>query len=423
MRSKAKISQASRQCPRALLGRRAADAKSTPAILFILPWNPDRIGGVNEVVINLFKWFGTLSNFRPILLVNAYPFRRIARTWTRTIGPIDQFYLPAPLESDARIRSMISFGFRLPSTLIHLTNYLRRMNVCAINVHYPSLSVATVLLARRIVGRNIRVVLSFHGSDLAALRGAGFVQRGLWRLVIANCDAIIACSRALGRDIEKTFPRIGAKLHVVHNGVDGAGCRDMAQSANLPEELRGRPFIASVGTFEEKKCHDVLIHGFRELAPEFPHLRLALAGRSGPTLTMTQTLLTEAELQDRVFVYPDLPHDQTLALIAGARLFILPSRIEPFGIVILEAASLGTPVVATRVGGIPEILEDEYSGLLVPPDSPTALSRAIRMLLRNPDVAETYGSNLRSIADSGFSWRQAANRYATVLNVPRPDRV
>jgi glycosyltransferase involved in cell wall biosynthesis len=417
------VSQDSRQCRGSLLVRRAANEKSTPAILFILPWRPDSVGGVTEVVINLYKWFGTRSSFRPTLLVNAYPFRRIARAWSRTIGPIDLFYLPTPVESDAHIRSMISFGFRLPSTLNRLANYFRRMNVCAINVHYPSLSVAAVLLARRIVGRNIRVVLSFHGSDVAALRGISSIQRGLWRLVIGSCDAIIACSRALGHEIEKTFPGIGAKLHVVHNGVDGTGCRDMAQSANLPEELRGRPFIASVGTFEEKKGHDVLIHSFRELAPEFPDLRLVLAGRSGSTLTMTQTLLIEAGLQDRIFVYPDRPHDQTLALIAGARLFVLPSRIEPFGIVILEAASLGTPVVATRVGGIPEIVEDEYSGLLVPPDSPADLSRGIRMLLRNPGIAETYASNLRSVVDSGFSWRHAANRYAAVLNVPRPDCV
>jgi glycogen(starch) synthase len=112
-----------------------------------------------------------------------------------------------------------------------------------------------------------------------------------------------------------------------------------------------------------------------------------------------------------------LPHEQTLAAIAGAELLVLPSRREPFGIVLLEAGSLGVPVVASRVGGIPEIVEDDASGRLVAPDDAGALARAIGELLGDRAEAQRLAANLRRAAETRFTWRRAADRYAAILGL------
>jgi starch synthase len=121
-------------------------------------------------------------------------------------------------------------------------------------------------------------------------------------------------------------------------------------------------------------------------------------------------------------IFPDCSHADTLATIAAAELFVLPSRQEPFGIVLLEAASLGTPVVASRVGGIPEIVEDGRTGVLVPPEDPGVLAAAIHALLRDPDRARRHAAALRDVAESRFTWHQAAESYVALFRPVRRGR-
>jgi glycosyltransferase involved in cell wall biosynthesis len=96
-------------------------------------------------------------------------------------------------------------------------------------------------------------------------------------------------------------------------------------------------------------------------------------------------------------------------------LLVHPSRREPFGIVILEAASLGVPVITTRVGGIPEIVEDGRCGWLVPPDDPDALAVAIGEALAEPELARRRAAALAADIDARFSWRVAAAAYAALF--------
>ncbi len=390
-----------------------------PTALLVLPWNPDEIGGVSEVVVNLHRLLSAMPRFRPRLLVDAYPYRNFRRDIAGTIGRVDLFHVPAVPGRGKGIYHFAAFAGRLPLALYRLVTYLRRENVRAINIHYPTIGAASLLLARSLADSNVPVVLSFHGSDLKAVHEAGPLHRRIWTGIIARCDAVVACSRALADEIAHCFPDVGRKLHVVHNGVDGAACREAHASAALPSELRDRRFIACVATFEEKKGQDVLLAGFRTVARAVPALCLALVGRSGPTLDSLRAAAADEALDGRVFLFPDHDHAGTLAVMAAADLLVLPSRQEPFGIVILEAASLGIPVVASRVGGIPEIIEDRRSGILVPPDDVAALRDAILAMLRDPGLARRYAARLRAAAEARFTWRQATERYLALFSLVR----
>jgi glycosyltransferase involved in cell wall biosynthesis len=385
-----------------------------PTALLVLPWNPDHVGGVSEVVINLHRQIAARGSLRPRLLVDTYGCHDFAAVATRALGEADAFYLPAPAAPGKGPRHFLAFLWHLPRAVLRLARYLRQENVCAVNFHFPSLSVMTVLLARRFAGRPVRIVLSFHGSDLQSAAGCGVLQRRLWRLSVAACDAVVACSHAFGGDVGRHFPGLGDRLHVIHNGVDAAACRAATGSTRLPPELQHRPFIACVATFEEKKGQDILLQSFARIAAAFPEIGLAMAGASGATLANLREQAAAMPCRDRIFFYVGLPHEQALTLIAGARLLVLPSRQEPFGIVVLEAASLGVPVVASRVGGLPEIVDDGRSGVLVSPDNVDKLERAIAALLRDPALAASHADNLRRVAEARFPWRLAADRYAAL---------
>jgi glycosyltransferase involved in cell wall biosynthesis len=114
----------------------------------------------------------------------------------------------------------------------------------------------------------------------------------------------------------------------------------------------------------------------------------------------------------------DLPHGQTLALMGAAAAFVLPSRIESFAIVLLEAGALGTPVIATEICGVGELIEDGVHGALVPPEDPEALAAKILDLHRTPDRLRALGEGLRDHVARDFRWSTAARRYVELATEP-----
>jgi starch synthase len=110
-----------------------------------------------------------------------------------------------------------------------------------------------------------------------------------------------------------------------------------------------------------------------------------------------------------VFWIPEmLPRPSVIQLLTHALAFVCPSVYEPLGIVNLEAMACGTAVVASRVGGIPEVVDDGVTGLLVPPDDPAALAGALNALVRDPGRADAYGRAGRERAVAEFSWPTVA---------------
>jgi len=201
----------------------------------------------------------------------------------------------------------------------------------------------------------------------------------------------------------------------IHNGVDTTRlAAEIAGHAPLPDIPRGA-YVINVGTFESKKGQDVLVRAFAQLRERRPDLSLVLVGRSGPQLQELRELIDSLGLRDWVDLRLNLPHDQTLSLIRAARVFALSSRQEPFGIVLLEAAYFTVPVVATRVGGVPEVVADGISGLLVPADDAAALANALGRVLDDESLASRLAHNARERTLTEFTWRDAFVRYRSLM--------
>ena len=196
-----------------------------------------------------------------------------------------------------------------------------------------------------------------------------------------------------------------------------AGPATAAGDGDPPGKLPAE-YVFCAATFETKKGQDVLIAAFARVAADFPALHLVLAGRSDGTLPGLRAQAAREGLTGRVHFHADVPHARVGTLFARARLFCLPSRDEPFGIVLLEAGACRLPVVASRVGGVPEVITDGEHGLLVPPDDPAALAHALKTLLADPQMGGRLAAALHERVRTRFSWRRAVDEYLRLAGLP-----
>jgi alpha-maltose-1-phosphate synthase len=251
------------------------------------------------------------------------------------------------------------------------------------------------------------------------------------RTAYLAADAVIAVSHGMRADVLDAYPDLDpARVHVVGNGVDAEAYRPVHD----PETVRtlgvdpDRPYALFVGRITRQKGVVHLLEAAGQLPPEAG--LVLCAGAADTPAERQQVADAVAELQSRrdgvVWIEAMLPREQLVPLITGATVFVVPSVYEPLGIVNLEAAACGTAVVASDVGGIPEVVDDGRTGLLVHYDPADAASfardLAARMaeLLADPERAATMGAAGRERVLAEFGWsaiaQQTVGVYSAVLD-------
>jgi glycosyltransferase involved in cell wall biosynthesis len=186
-------------------------------------------------------------------------------------------------------------------------------------------------------------------------------------------------------------------------------------------ELPG-PFVLFVGRLASNKGLLRLTDAFADLAREDPASHLVLVGEDGGMRAAVEARVRSLGLERSVHLLGHIDDERLVAAAyREARLTVLPSDYEAFGLVLLESLARGTPVVATRVGGIPEVVEDGRAGLLVTPGSVPDLSRALRTLWTDRDLARRLGDYGRTEVVPRFTWEALADRLDALYRevVPR----
>jgi glycosyltransferase involved in cell wall biosynthesis len=389
-----------------------------PGFLFVLPWSITVLGGVNEVVKNLYRKVQENGEFEAAILENAWEPERISPLKDWVVLPIK---LRGPWEGPTKWKVPLAFLIYLPSNLVRLTKLCREYKVRVFNPHFPNLSCLHFLFLRWFGLFRGAIILSFHGSDVRALRASRGFEKFLWRFALSRVDHIIACSNELASRVVGFAPRVKDRITVIWNGIDPMAMRNEGlTNGSLPLAFRQCRFILCVANFVDPKAHDVLIEAYRRVIALRPDCNLVLIGRPGPTSQAICGLISSYRMQDRVLIVESVPHSEIATWMAAAELFVLPSRSESFPMVILEAGFCGKAVVATAVGGIPEILTDGVTGRLVPPEDPNALSRVIVEMLDNPSERLHLGLSLQEHVKTKFTWQRAYERYAQVYREIRP---
>lgn len=178
-------------------------------------------------------------------------------------------------------------------------------------------------------------------------------------------------------------PSEWSKLHVVHCGVDPLQFADRTPRSPLTREPNAPIEILCVARLTEVKAHAILLRAVAELVQGGHDPRLTLAG-DGPLRAELETLTTDLRLTNRVRFLGNVGQDVIGSLYANADVFALPSFAEGVPVVLMEAMASGCPVVATRIAGIPELIEHGVTGMLVTPGRPDLLADAILRLLASP---------------------------------------
>ena len=253
------------------------------------------------------------------------------------------------------------------------------------------------------------------------------------KTALEAADAIIAVSRQMRRDVLRCYPDIDPeRVLVVHNGIDTEAYRPVSDTETLirygidPD----RPVVVFVGRITRQKGIVHLLRAAHHI-PATAQLVLCAAAPDTREIAREFEELT-AELRsirgDVFWIDEMLPRQELVEVVSAATVFVCPSIYEPFGLVNVEAMACETAVVATSTGGIPEIVVEGETGLLVPlgetdpvtgePDNPEAfalaLARAVNRLLQDPELARRMGRAGRMLAVERFSWTAAAGKTVEV---------
>lgn len=227
------------------------------------------------------------------------------------------------------------------------------------------------------------VVSTVHSSRVRSPE-----DRQRLRELTPEMDRLIAVSQAILRKIDDEG-RSGAPISLIYNGVDLQRYAHQEPCCTLPEEYgfpAGTPIVGVVARLEPEKGHPTLLSAWPTVLAAVPEARLLIVGE-GSQREVLERQAAGLGVADRVIFTgrrEDIP-----AVTAALDVAVLPSYREAQGLTVLEAMALARPVIASRVGGIPEMIDDGRTGLLVPAHDPSALAEAIIRLLRNHPLADT----------------------------------
>jgi alpha-maltose-1-phosphate synthase len=237
------------------------------------------------------------------------------------------------------------------------------------------------------------------------------------KVSIEGAAAVIAVSEGMRADVLSNYPAVDpARVHVVYNGIDAEQyapdpATDVLERYGVDTS---KPSVVFVGRITRQKGVPVLLRAAAHLDPEV-QLVLCAGAPDTPELGAEVAGLVEELRKTRagvIWLSGMLSKREVIQLLSHSTLFACPSVYEPLGIVNLEAMACGTAVVASKVGGIPEVVADGETGLLVPPDDPDALAESINALTRDRDRAKAMGVAGRERAQSQFDWGKIAQQTA-----------
>ena len=361
-----------------------------PRYVIFLPWSPVHGGGVNNVVKGLAE--ACRPYYDPVIVVTS------SKRPDDYAG--DWLFLPY-----LNPRKPLGFLVRLVPLMFRLRRILK--GAVAANPHFGGLECIPLLWLRR-MRLGPPVILSVHGADVSELQATKGRERKLCQWMFGAADLVVGCSGDLTRRLREFCPQ--ANTVAIWNA-----------ASSPPEVSRARPieqaYILCVAAFVPKKAHEVLLAAFARIRRDRPDLVLVMIGSDGPTRTAIEGQARDAGLDPSVRILLDQPHDEVWRWMHHAECFVLPSRQEPFGIVLLEAGKSLVPVVATRVGGIPEFLTDGQDGLLCDPDNPDQLASAVVSTLDDRVATEARVQAFYRKA-CGFTWSTAFEAYRSAAHLP-----
>ncbi|OIN93770.1 hypothetical protein CO015_02795 [candidate division WWE3 bacterium CG_4_8_14_3_um_filter_42_11] len=336
-------------------------------------------GGAEVMLYNLIKCLDR-KRFKPHLLV----------IYNKNGDPNFFDSLNIPILKIYRRPKTLGIGLLIKTVL-----FIRKINPTIVHTHLfggDTWGRIAAILAKVPV-----IITTEHSTNLKETR----LQRVIKKILSQKTKRITAISQSVKEFSVKMDSIFQDRLRVIPNGVD--------TQFYSPSKRKLFPrYIISIGRLVEEKGFDVLIGAFEKAQTRHSEIKLYIVGE-GPSDQNLKQLVKDRNLSQSVSFLGY--RDEVKKLLGGAEIYVQTSKVEGLGISILEAMATGLPVIATQVGGIPEVIRNQYNGILIEPNNTEDLSQAINMLLENRPFAQRIGRTARKTVVEKYSLKTMVSRY------------
>ncbi len=381
---------------------------------FLMGWPVDSPGGVTCVVRNLLGEALRAGRFSPVA-VEVFGQAEGEKQGSSHAWPLVRLGTISTWNSERPWRSVAAFCLKAPFIAWRLWSFCRRYSITVLNPHFAGIDDLPLWFVRKTGIFKGKLILSFHGLDVNTLTSSRGLERFLGKMLLRGADFLVACSSGLRDEIIRFVPECEARTLSIPNGINAAAFLALSTGTfELPERFNGRTILLSVGNYESKKGHDLLLKAFAKLTGVRTDVGLVIAGHgdSGPMARLAAELGVAAD----VLLLEAVPPAQVAALMNRADIFVLASRWEPFGLVLLEAAAAELPVVSSATAGAAELLADGETGRVVPIGDADAMAGAIHTLIANPEAARRMAHRFHENVLANFTWDKAYQAYADIAS-------
>ena len=324
-------------------------------------------------------------------------------------GPaVHLYYLQSKLKLVGVTSEVFDFSkfknFKVFCRFFAISRHLKTSNVLIFNSPPTGLLFLIFCLGKMLRKKTVYIC---HGGVFFEVKGLmGKAVRAILLFQLRNgiIDCTVFPSNWLAKFVNQY--KIKSKVTVIHNSIDVQEI-----DSHPPEKMATKNNILFVGRLAKIKGIAELVDAFSLLKDSGCNLYII-----GPNEDLSQNQIDKIQNVLGVHLCGKMKHETILSLMKGADIVVVPSLMENFSLVVLEAMACGKPVVATNVGGIPEIIESNYNGILIPPKDSDALAKAISFLIRNPTQARRLGEAAERTIKEHFTSDIMIQKYSKVID-------
>lgn len=379
-------------------------------ILLVTPFFTPQTGGVATYLEDLRRFLGQRGH--EVLVLRTGEARSIERCTVNHDDRVFELYLRAPWVPEAPLKGLVAFLVYFLPTIWKLARFTTRNNIQIVSLEYP-LGFMVYFRVLHLFKR-FKMIVGLHGDDVLSLHKLPVYEQAVVLHLIHKADWVLAHSSSLLGQAERIVGSLNRRRSYLPYGIDCERLREQAAEHADRTRIQSVPYILTVAKLFDRKGIDVLLHAVRKVRDALDGHTLVIVG-DGPEEAKLKQMASDLGVNDRVTFAGDIPNKEIPSLLKHCRFFVLPSRSEPFGIVLLEAMTFGKAILATRVGGIPEFVQDGVNGVLVPSEDPDALAKQILAFIRQGDNTDRIGKNGLAIVEAAYDYRSIIKRYEALF--------
>lgn len=330
-----------------------------------------------------------------------------AKTASRAEALVSQvFSLDIPATDNAR--PSVQRAMLISSAWLRMAGHFKQLRPEIVHAILP---MACVLAGPAAKAAGVPIVIGSRRSLPSQYRSDDRLPAAVERFSMRFLDQMLGNSAAVTRTIVNDDRYPGQRVDTIYNGVDTVRF-NRSNSRHWREAMGWRPehvVFGTVANFFSYKCHTDVVEAAAAMRTPFPQARFVLVGQDRGSMPMVRARIAELKLEDVITIVPGTgtPED----VFAAMDVYICPSATEGFSNVLLEAMASGKPVIATDVGGNPELIHNRKNGFIVPVKSPSSIVEAAASFLADAALIASAGAESRALVEQNFSVTRMVERY------------